>query len=246
MVISVANNKGGVGKTTTTYNLSGILASRGYKVLMIDMDGQANLTDIAGLSESEYGIYEAITGKAPLSYQEIKENLYCSSSNENMNRLDVDLASKPGREFSLKKLISTDHPFDFIFCDCPPNLGIATMNALTASDYVIIPAGGHYMESMKLWFVFALIREIQDYVNPDLKVAGILLTKFKEREVACKKIMEDIKDKYPEYLFRQTIRDNVSIKEAPMMNQDIRTYHKGSMGAFDYDRFTDEFLKRIQ
>ena len=245
MVISFANNKGGVGKTTLAYNTGGILASLGYKVLMIDMDGQCSLTSIYKLNKAPKTIYDTLVNREPLVYYEVTENLYCCPSNINMSALDADMASRPGREYYLRRALSDNNVFDFVLCDCPPNIGISTMNALTASDYCVIALESRYLSATNLSVIIDLISDIRGIVNGGLKIAGIAMTRFKGQERAAKKIRDEVCNNIEIPMFRTMIRENSAVGEAPMFGMDILRYQKGSIGAMDHLNFTKELIETI-
>lgn len=245
MILSFAYNKGGVGKTTITYNVGGILSTKGYRVLLIDMDGQCNLSEIAGLKNPEHTIYDALAKGEDLMVYPLKENLACCPSSINMNALDADMAMKPGREYYLKRLLKDyQRDFDFVLCDCPPSIGIATMNALTASDYVIIPVEGRYLSVSNIGVMVDLISDVKKMVNPELEILGVVMSRFKNRERVANQLQKEIQESIKLPMFNSVIRESVHIGEAPMYREDILSYSKGSLGASDFIRFVDEILER--
>lgn len=246
MILSFAYNKGGVGKTTMTNNVGGILSSMGYRVLMIDMDGQYNLSSIVGLSRQERTIYDSMVRGKSLSFYPVKENLFCTPSSIDMNALDADMSMKPGREYYLKKLLNGyQENFDFVLIDCPPSIGIATMNALTASDYVIIPVEGRYLSVRSIGVMIDLISDIISMVNPNLKNMGVVMTRYRQNEKVPKMLRKEIVEVLMLPIFDSSIRENVHVGESPMFGQDILTYNSGSLGASDYKNFVNELLEKI-
>lgn len=246
MIISFAYNKGGVGKTTMTNNVGGILSSMGYQVLMIDMDGQFNLSSTVGLSRKELTIYDSMVRGKNLPVYSVKENLYCVPSSIDMNALDADMSMKPGREYYLKKLLTGyQESFDFVLFDCPPSIGIATMNALTASDYVVVPVEGRYLSVRSIGVMIDLISDIKSMVNPNLKNLGVVMTRFRQNERVPKMLRKEIIEELKLPMFDSSIRENVHVGESPMFGQDILAYNSGSLGASDYKNFVNELLEKI-
>ena len=236
-IIAVLNHKGGVGKTTTTINLAAALQQKKKRVLAIDMDGQANLTESFGLSiEEEQTVYGAMKGKYPLPLVETAGGVTVVPSCLDLSAAEAELINEPGRELILSGLIakSLDHrKFDYILIDCPPSLGLLTLNALTAADYLIIPVQAQFLA----------MRGMAKIMNPKLAIGGIVITQFDKRKTLNKSVAELVKDSFCDKVFKTVIRDNVSLAEAPIKGKNIFEYSKNSNGAKDYMALAQEVLK---
>lgn len=245
-VISFANHKGGVGKTTSVASIGAALARKGKRVLLIDLDSQQNLT-ISFLKdeEVEVSIYEALTGKTKeLPIIKIKPNLDITPSGLGMARVEIDLSSKMARERILYKLIQPiREKYDYILIDCPPSLGIVTTNALTASTDLFIPLTAEALPLKGMKMLDEFVEEIASSINPDLKVGGIFITRYNNRhlnDVVINAILKIYKDR----LFSTKIRENIALAETPLTGKDIYEYDSESNGAKDYARLTEEILSR--
>jgi chromosome partitioning protein len=243
-IITIANHKGGVGKTATTQNVGAGLAQRGFKVLLIDLDAQANLSVSFGIMASEKSIYEAFRGEIELPIYEIKDNLYIVPSNLNLSAVEIELQSQAGRDFFLKSLIAKmKEKYDYVLIDCPPSIGILTINALTASDKVIIPMEAHFLAVQGIQKIYEIIDIVKSRLNPSLSILGILVTKYDKRRILEREIRESMNNAPENTLFDTQIRNNVSIAEATYNGQDIFDYAPESNGAEDYKKLVDEILK---
>ena len=242
-IIAVLNHKGGVGKTTTTINLAAALQQKKKRVLAIDMDGQANLTESFGLSiEEEQTVYGAMKGKYPLPLVETAGGVTCLD----LSAAEAELINEPGRELILSGLIakSLDHrKFDYILIDCPPSLGLLTLNALTAADYLIIPVQAQFLAMRGMAKIMNVIATVQERLNPKLAIGGIVITQFDKRKTLNKSVAELVKDSFCDKVFKTVIRDNVSLAEAPIKGKNIFEYSKNSNGAKDYMALAQEVLK---
>ncbi len=248
-IIAVLNHKGGVGKTTTTINLAAALQQKKKRVLAIDMDGQANLTESFGLSiEEEQTVYGAMKGKYPLPLVETAGGVTVVPSCLDLSAAEAELINEPGRELILSGLIakSLDHrKFDYILIDCPPSLGLLTLNALTAADYLIIPvqAQAQFLAMRGMAKIMNVIATVQERLNPKLAIGGIVITQFDKRKTLNKSVAELVKDSFCDKVFKTVIRDNVSLAEAPIKGKNIFEYSKNSNGAKDYMALAQEVLK---
>lgn len=246
-IIAILNHKGGVGKTTTTINLAAALQQKKKRVLAIDMDGQANLTESFGLSiEEEQTVYGAMKGKYPLPLVETSSGVTVVPSCLDLSAAEAELINEPGRELILNGLIAKlldNRNFDYILIDCPPSLGLLTLNALTAADYLIIPVQAQFLAMRGMAKIMNVIATVQERLNPKLAIGGIAITQFDKRKTLNKSVAELVKDSFCEKVFKTVIRDNVSLAEAPIKGKNIFEYSKNSNGAKDYMALAQEILK---
>ena len=246
-IIAVLNHKGGVGKTTTTINLAAALQQKKKRVLAIDMDGQANLTESFGLSiEEEQTVYGAMKGKYPLPLVETAGGETVVPSCLDLSAAEAELINEPGRELILNGLIGKlleNRKFDYILIDCPPSLGLLTLNALTAADYLIIPVQAQFLAMRGMAKIMNVIATVQERLNPKLAIGGIVITQFDKRKTLNKSVAELVKDSFCEKVFKTVIRDNVSLAEAPIKGKNIFEYSRNSNGAKDYMALAQEVLK---
>lgn len=246
-IIAVLNHKGGVGKTTTTINLAAALQQKKKRVLAIDMDGQANLTESFGLSiEEEQTVYGAMKGKYPLPLVETAGGVTVVPSCLDLSAAEAELINEPGRELILNGLIGKlleNRKFDYILIDCPPSLGLLTLNALTAADYLIIPVQAQFLAMRGMAKIMNVIATVQERLNPKLAIGGIVITQFDKRKTLNKSVAELVKDSFCEKVFKTVIRDNVSLAEAPIKGKNIFEYSRNSNGAKDYMALAQEVLK---
>lgn len=244
-IISVINHKGGVGKTTTTANLSAGLAQFGKKILMVDFDPQANLTQSFGIMNPEITIYDTISGKTDLKAFEINENLYLSATKGNLANAFIELNNQKDKIFLLKKALnSIKNKFDFILIDCPPSLALLTLNALNSSDGVLIPIQPQYLAIKGLSRILSTIKKIRLSTNKDLSITGVILTFYNERIILQKEVEEIINSFFKEKVFDTKIKENISLAEAPRYGKDIFQYKKESKGAKNYMNLAKEFISK--
>ena len=246
-IIAVLNHKGGVGKTTTTINLAAALQQKKKRVLAIDMDGQANLTESFGLSiDEEQTVYGAMKGKYPLPLIETAGGVIVVPSCLDLSAAEAELINEPGRELILSGLIAKSldsRKFDYILIDCPPSLGLLTLNALTAADYLIIPVQAQFLAMRGMAKIMNVIATVQERLNPKLAIGGIVITQFDKRKTLDKSVAELVKDSFCDKVFKTVIRDNVSLAEAPIKGKNIFEYSRNSNGAKDYMALAQEVLK---
>lgn len=246
-IIAILNHKGGVGKTTTTINLAAALQQKKKRVLAIDMDGQANLTESFGLSiEEEQTVYGAMKGEYPLPLVKTASGISLAPSCLDLSAAESELINEPGRELILKGLIAKlpdSRKFDYILIDCPPSLGLLTLNALTAADYLIIPVQAQFLAMRGMAKIMNVIATVRERLNPNLRIGGIVITQFDRRKTLNKSVSELINDSFCDKVFKTVIRDNVALAEAPIKGKNIFEYNKNSNGAIDYMSLAQEVLK---
>ncbi len=240
-IIAIANHKGGVGKTTSTQNIGVALSQLGNKVLLIDLDPQANLSDAFGFEDVEVSIYDALTEKAKAPIVQIRENLDLCPANLDLSVAEVELSGITGREYVLKDIVDTiKKEYDYILIDCPPSLGLLTINALTASTEVYIPLDAQYFSMKGLDKLMYIINQIKKRLNKDVQVAGVFLTQFDNRVIVNRNVAEMIENYFPNKVFKTRIRKNIALVEAPIEDKDIFEYAPSSNGAVDYMKLTKE------
>ena len=246
-IIAICNHKGGIGKTATSCSLAAALQQKGKQVLVIDLDGQANLTESLGLSiEEEETIYGAMCGKHPLPLIELSNGITIVPSCLDLSAAESELISEPGRELILKGLITKAlaiKPFDYVLIDCPPSLGLLTLNALTAADYVIIPVQAQFLAMRGMAKIMNIISIVKERLNPTLQIGGVVITQYNSRKTLNKSVAELIRDSFCDKVFKTIIRDNVALAECPIHGQTIFEYSPKSNGANDYMSLAEEVLK---
>lgn len=248
-VISIANQKGGVGKTTTSVNLSTILAKKGKKVLMIDTDPQGNATSGLGINKDvNFSVYDVIINDVEIEntiQQTMVKNLEVCPSNINLAGAEVELVSMMSREQRLKEKIDNQKDkYDYIIIDCPPSLGLITLNAFTASDSVLIPVQCEYYALEGLGQLINTINLVKKHLNKDLKIEGALLTMFDIRTNLSNQVVKEVNRYFENKVYKTVIPRNVRLSEAPSYGMPISVYDPKSKGAKSYDKFVKEFLKK--
>ena len=250
-IISVANQKGGVGKTTTTVNLSTILAKKGKKVLLIDADPQGNATSGLGVDkEVELSTYDLLVNDnkiEELLQDTAIKNLKVCPSNINLAGAEVELVNMMSREQRLKeKLDSAKQLFDFVFIDCPPSLGLITLNSFTASDSVLIPVQCEYFALEGLGQLLNTINLVKKHLNKNIEVEGALLTMYDIRTNLSNQVVKEVKKYFNNKVYSTVIPRNVKLSEAPSYGMPITIYDPHSKGAKSYEKFAKEFLKNCE
>jgi len=248
-IIVLANQKGGVGKTTTAVNLGAYLAEMQKNVLLIDFDPQSNLSSSLGIKAEDSGIYEVITGKVNLDdavKNTMLDNLNIVPSNINLTGASVELVDMEYREFVLSKAIKNSRrAWDYILIDCPPSLGILTINGLVASEYVIIPLQCEYFALEGLSLLFKTIKRVQERLNNGLKIAGIRFTMFDSRTKLSNEVVHEVTSYFKDRVFRTIIPRNVRLSEAPSHSLPINLYESECLGAKSYKKFAFEVVERV-
>ena len=247
-VISVANQKGGVGKTTTTVTLCAILAKKGKKVLLIDADPQGNATSGLGVTKDvELSLYDVLVGETPIEdtiQQTNIKNLKVCPSNINLAGAEVELVSMMSREQRLKeKLEEAKEKFDFILIDCPPSLGLITLNSFTASDSILIPVQCEYYALEGLGQLINTINLVKKHLNKSLSLEGALLTMYDARTNLSNQVVKEVKKYFNDKVYKTVIPRNVRLSEAPSYGMPITLFDPHSKGAKSYEKFAKEFIK---
>ena len=247
-IISVANQKGGVGTTTTTVNLSTILAKKGKKVLLIDTDPQGNATSgLGGSKDVELSVYDILIGDTEFdeTLQETAiKNLKVCPSNISLAGAEVQLVSMMSREQRLKtKLDKIKDQYDYILIDCPPSLGLVTLNAFTASDSVLIPVQCEYFALEGLGQLLNTVNLVKKHLNKNLEIEGALLTMYDARTNLSNQVVKEVKKYFEDKVYKTVIPRNVRLSEAPSYGMPITVYDPRSKGAKAYEKFAKELLK---
>lgn len=248
-VISLTNNKGGVGKTTSTLNLGVGLANKGRKVLLIDLDPQASLTISLGLNSKDFmetSVVQVLTKTKDIKecIFKVRENLYIIPSNKLLNDAEDIIKGKNFRENILKNALEPiKQVFDYVLIDCPPSLNVFTDNSLTASNEVFIPIEAEYLALQGTSQLVDKVNAIKEG-NEDLKITGVFLTKYDQRKNLNKQVKEVLENTFKNVVFNTNINTNVALAEAPSHQADIFTYEPNSTGARDYESLVNEVIKQ--
>ncbi len=250
-IVTIANQKGGVGKTTTAVNLSTCLAKAGKKVLLIDADPQGNATSGLGIDKDvEFSVYDVMINDVAIK-QTLKDsclkNLKVCPSNINLAGAEVELVSMMSREHRLKeKIDEIKDEFNYIIIDCPPSLGLITLNTFTAADTVLIPIQCEYYALEGLGQLINTINLVKRHLNKNFEVEGALLTMYDIRTNLSNQVVKEVKNYFGDKVYKTVIPRNVKLSEAPSYGMPITVYDAKSKGAKCYDKFAKEFLKNNQ
>ncbi|MDU4891461.1 MAG: AAA family ATPase [Clostridium sp.] len=250
-VICIFNQKGGVGKTTTNINLCSYLAMNGYKVLAIDIDPQGNTTSGLGLDKRKinYSMYDVLTSNVTLSEvikkSEIIDNFYIAPSNMNLAAAEVEIVGQEEREKVLKnKIDEIKDQYDFIFIDCPPSLGVLTLNALTASNSVLIPIQCEFYALEGVGQLMSTVQLIKRYLNTSLQIEGVIMSMYDSRTRLCNEVVDEIKNHFKDKVYDTFIPRNVKLAESPSFGLPIMLYDDKCKGAEAFEALTEEFIRR--
>ena len=255
MIIAIANQKGGVGKTTTAINLGVFLAKKGKKVLLLDLDPQSNLSSGLGFNKDEnnplkisHTIYDVLSGNAEISNVFVStnyENLFLVPGGIELAGAEVELATAMSRETLLKSALEKiKDNFDFVFIDCPPSLGILTINALVASDQTYIPVQCEYFALEGLGQLMNTVKLVKSRLNGKLEIGGVILTMYDIRTNLSKQVTQEIQKFFTNKVFDTIIPRNVRLSEAPSYGKAISDYDPASQGAVAYERLAQEVVQR--
>jgi chromosome partitioning protein len=248
-ILVLANQKGGVGKTTTAVNLGAYLAEAGKRILLVDFDPQSNTTSSVGARKDSPGIYDLIMGKVsageaiqPCSVA----NLFIIASNIDLTGASVELVDQQDREYFLKRSLQPlAKDYDYILVDCPPSLGILTLNGLAAADFVIIPLQCEYFALEGLSQLLKTVNRVQKGVNKELKIGGILFTMYDSRTRLAHDVVQEVTGYFKQKVFRTIIPRNVRLSEAPSYAKPINQYDRECIGALSYQKLAEEVLLNV-
>ena len=249
-IIAVANQKGGVGKTTTTINLSACLAEQGQKVLVIDVDPQGNTTSGLGIDKNntENTVYELMLGEASIDdciYKSVMDDLDVIPSNVNLAGAEIDLIDIDDREYILKKIVnSLKEKYDFILLDCPPSLSMLTVNAMTAANTVLVPIQCEYYALEGLSQLIRTINLVKQKLNPELEIEGVVFTMYDARTNLSLQVVENVKANLKQTVYKTIIPRNIRLAEAPSHGLPINLYDSKSAGAESYRLLAEEVIHR--
>ncbi|MBP6942500.1 MAG: ParA family protein [Candidatus Buchananbacteria bacterium] len=246
-IIAVVNQKGGVGKTTTSINLAAYVSKLGKSVLLVDLDPQSNATSGLGISRDlEAGVYEVLTG--PHSFKDVTvetqhDRYHLAPSTMALAGANVELVNLDRREFRLyDNLLAPKREYDYIIIDCPPSLGLLTINGLVAADQILIPVQAEYFSLEGLGQLLGTIGLIREHLKPELDVLGAVLTMYDSRFKLANDVLHELYRYFPDKIFRSVIPRNIKLSEAPSHGQTILSYDPRSKGARAYERLAREFV----
>ena len=244
-IIAIANHKGGVGKTTTTVNLGAGLTRLGKKVLLIDLDSQAQLTNSLGIQPQQLNktIYNLL--KSEVAYNDViieKNNIHLIPSNLNLSGAEIEFSSVAGREYILKESLNGLNGYDYVLFDCPPSLGLLTLNALTTSNEIYVPIQTEYLALQGMSKLLKAVDVVKKRLNHDIEITGIIATRYDKRKKLNNEVVKKLNQHFGNKLFKTYIRENISIAEAPSFGKSIFEYRPDCNGAMDYLNLSKEII----
>jgi chromosome partitioning protein len=246
IIISLLNHKGGVGKTTSAINIGAGLVKLGKKVMLVDLDPQANLTLSLGIPRQKVTIYENMRGEAEIQPYTVKDGLDVVTSSLDLSGAEMELINEAGREYILRELFEPlKEEYDYIIIDCPPSLGLLTLNALTTSNYVVIPMQTEFLALQGLAKIKQITDKVRFRLNKNLQIGGVIATMYDNRKVLNRDIVSTIIKYFGDKVFKTKIRESVTLAEAPAEHKDIFSYKPNSNGAEDYLKLSKEIIERL-
>jgi chromosome partitioning protein len=246
-IISISNNKGGVGKTTTTVNVAAALQILGKKVMVIDMDHQAQSTYHFGINPNQVteSIYDVLKGDKEYTDIIINRNgIDILPANPEMR--NIEFLPLPAKEFLLKEAMESLTGYDYVLIDCPPSLGVLTLNAMAISEFILVPLQAQFLPFHGMYNLFEAVQMVKKRINRNIEVTGIIGTMYNPKKSINREVMEETERRLPGKLFNTFIRENVALQEAPSWGKTIFEYKPESNGADDYMALTKEIITRYE